>query len=442
MDASFKETPTVTSAAKVEKINIAGADFRKADGTTDSAPTNVKVLSVKIKDENGNVVKEVSNPTKAETAIAGDIEIASVFNDDVKLTGIAPGKYTAEISLDGYEPFTTEEFDLIDFHAATITTKATVKAIAKTTLSGSLRYEDGIAVDEDASIVIYDANGVVVAAKKYTGSTDAGIFDIIDGTNAKLGSGTYKVVVRGKGFETYVAGIKLKANNTTSLQIKVTKHIGGQVKLAVRDENNYGYGKNTGITLRDEYYVDPTNDTLDKYDYLDTVLGTMPGNYIGEFDATKISDVEYTTTDSGNDYLSKGNYTIWIEGTDRAYGNVGKDTVTVASANATAYKNIVLKSKSSTKTIPLTVTFTGVADQVDWVVIENLDGTIVAADDDIIDAVNGDDGEAGMVTFNVNTNATYVVKVYAKDKFVGSTQVTIQDFAKTTTVSLNNAERS
>ena len=91
----------------------------------------------------------------------------------------------------------------------------------------------------------------------------------------------------------------------------------------------------------------------------------------------------------------------------------------------------------------MTVTFNNPNKQVDWVVVENSKGAIVAVDDDVWDKTNRSTNPTayGQVTFNVEANDTYPVKVYSNGNFVGSEKVSVQDFSKTVPVTLDGATR-
>ena len=418
-----------------------------------------------------DLVAPSSDPNVTNLA---SITPSDVFKDAGDLSHLAPGKYTAEIKINGYEAFTTEEFEIYDFQEATLSTSKSTKQIIETTISGSLMFTEENAevasLDDNASIIVLDSNGIVVGAAKYSGG---GTYSIVNETNAKIGAGTYTVVVRGAGFETYTKKIQLEANKDNKLDIVVTKHKnGGLVQFAIYDSNGFGFGKNNGtkITLYDEYYVDPANTTLDKYDYLDKVFGADGADddsdhdngsaadrsntnvstyFIGKYGVKNdITDFAFTTEKAErvagkDDILSAGTYKIEIKETDKAYGNSGKDTVTISKVDETASKNIVLQAKTSSVQIPVTVNFTSNGnvstagnDYADWVVIEDLNNNVVGT---AFAVGNGNGSDTAKV--NVSKNGTYIVKVYVNGQFVGSQEVVVQDQAKSITVGLTEATR-
>ena len=469
-EAGFTKDITAVAAGKIKIIDLSHVEFRDNSGIKlTSQPSQAKLLSVTLK-KDGKVVAEANDVKGSYTGTAyaslDDIDPTAVFNDAYKLTHLVPGKYTAEIKIEGFEAFTTEEFDIIDFQEATLSTQKATNEIIETTISGSFMYEDKTNVNEDASIIILDANGIVVAAYKYTGS--AGTYSIENDNNpatstAKIGAGTYTVVVRGAGFETYTKSVKLDANKNNPLDIVVKKHDnGGLVQFAIYDSNGYAYGSaNAGkIALYDEYYVDPANTTLDKYNYLDKVFGNagtngsanvkdttngVAPNFIGKFSVVSESNFAFTTTaaDTTGDILSAGTYKIGIGETGTAYGNNSKDSVTISKIDETASKNIVLTSKTAGVSIPVTVNYTGENydassshDNAEWVVIEDLNKNII--DVEYLETTASTTRQA---IVHVSKNGTFIVKVYVKGKFVGSQEVVIQDQAKEINIGLTDATR-
>ena len=172
------------------------------------------------------------------------------------------------------------------------------------------------------------------------------------------------MVVRGAGFETWEKEIQLTANKVLSQNIEVTKREGGLVKLTVRDTNNYGFASDDPdnaelITLQDKYYVDPSDEVLDKYDFLDEVLNSgglnMDKEFIGAFGVS--SDDARGIEFYSEAVLSVGTYTINIKDSTLAKGNLGKDEVTIGDISANGTANIVLEAVSGEKTTKLTVKF-------------------------------------------------------------------------------------
>ena len=479
VEKSFDKTIEAKSAGKINLIDLSGVTFKNNLGIDlTSQPTQIKLLSVTIKqgDKVVAVADDLINPSVEFNANdLSDIKPSAVFKDAGDLSHLAPGKYTAEIKINGYEAFTTEEFEIYDFQEATLSTSKSTKQIIETTISGSLMFTEENAevasLDEAASIIVLDSNGIVVGAAKYSGG---GTYSIVNETNAKIGAGTYTVVVRGAGFETYTKKIQLEANKDNKLDIVVTKHKnGGLVQFAIYDSNGFGFGLGetieAKITLYDEYYVDPANTTLDKYDYLDKVFGAdsladtdndhdngsaadrsaVSTYFIGKFGVENdITDFAFTTEKAErvagkDDILSAGTYKIEIKETDKAYGNSGKDTVTISKVDETASKNIVLQAKTSSVQIPVTVNFTSNGDvstagndYADWVVIEDLNKNVIGTA-----FAEGNANGPDTAKVNVSKNGTYIVKVYVNGQFVGSQEVVVQDQAKSITVGLTEATR-
>ena len=445
--STFTKTNEVKSAADIVELDFTGSKWVKADGKNASSETPKKINSIKIVRVSDN--KSVAEATDLEfgapivqnnknTLSTDKLQGIEVLDDDGEFI-----KYKAIISVDGFEPVTTEEFTLLDFQDASISYNKTMTEIAKTSVAGSIYYKDGSKLAEDASIILYDENKVVAGvAKVASGATE---YKIENGTNATLSAGNYTMVVRGEGFETYTAAITLTDNKVSSQKIELEKHLGGLAKLTVRDTNNYGYGaaNNNGIKLLDEYHV-AVDSVLDKYDYLDYLTGNggaqldMDPNFIGEFGVNpiKASNIEFKS----EAILSVGTYTVKIDDVPgQVKGNSSKDEVTISEVDANGSANIVLDAVTAANTKKLTVKFTSDAEttDVDGIVIEKEDGTFV---DKVLDFGNGDSTDDTAV-FNVGANATYIVKIYAKGKYVASQEVTVQDFDRSVSVSLDDIER-
>ena len=465
-------TNDVQSAANITSVNL-GKDFVKADGSALADDTKIKVTSIKIVDATTNAtVKEVTDIEDTFTT-AGGLEFDIPADKLSKLAGIPAGEYKAIISLEGFAAVTTDKFTLVDFEEATLTTDKQFKQNALTTITGYIRYADdntavGAAESEgniEALALLYDASGNVVAYDligETTVSADGNYK--IDETSVgadpkvKLSAGTYKLVIRGKDFETVVKEVELKANETVTYNVDVTRHEGGEAVLTIRDTNNYGWGAGSPNldgkldtaddyykpVLRDANYVKPGDDDLDKNNIIETLSTSCDAKFLGEYKTVDRvagnKDVEYTTAA----VLSVGKYNIWVPATDKAYEE--KTTVSIANVDATSYKDIVTTAKTSGKTIPLTVKFDAtvttdktptVINTKDVVVIEDVYGKVL--DRQFVD-VNSTVGD--QVKFDVVADATYVVKVYSEGNFVASQKVTVQGISKSVTVALDGATRN
>ncbi|OSX54505.1 hypothetical protein [Anoxybacillus ayderensis] len=150
---------------------------------------------------------------------------------------------------------------------------------------------------------------------------------------------------------------------------------------------------------------------------------TYTGVYTGSL---TLGGVEFSSAEA----LSKGTYTLKVAQTYVTYEYT--TTITLADKNDTFYGAVNLKNIVSGKTIPLTVNFKGDDSSIDYVVVKKDNQVIVI----------GSEGDiANQAVVRVGANDTYTVEVYSNGKFVGSNQVTVQDFAKSVTVALDNATR-
>ncbi|MBY6270096.1 MAG: hypothetical protein CW344_18185, partial [Parageobacillus thermoglucosidasius] len=420
-------TATYSSAAKITDVTITQA---LQTDIVDNSP--LVVNNIQVIDKSGTVVAETGKYTISNLTYASDGE-ANLLTADAasKLAGIAPGEYKVRISLEGYKPVDVPATitKVLDFQTAKVTVDKKIEKVPATSLSGYIRYADdnsNVADNNnatvDATVVVLNEAGKVVAGYDFGKTAGEGIYKIDDKEEGKLSAGRYTVIVRGPGFETVQKTITIEEGKDNILNFEVERGGKGKVKLAIRDENNNGYtGTASDITLTDSLYADYVDDSVK------TLLSgklTYNGVYGGTL---ALGGVEF----SSNEVLSKGTYTLKVAKTNVTYEYT--TTITLADKNDTFYGAVNLKNIVSGKTIPLTVNFQGDTNSIDYVVVKKGDSVIVVGSEATL---NGN-----AVTVQVGANDTYTVEVYSNGKFVGSNQVTVQDFAKSVTVALDNATR-
>lgn len=415
-------TATYSSAANIDSFAI--SNTTATDGSTHLPATNLTVNNVKLVDKNGNVVAE----TGAFTVATPDYSAIEI--PDNKFDGVAPGEYKVVVDLQGFKPVEGTLAKVIDFQKGKLSVDKAFEAIKTTKLSGFVRFADdntNVAdADEsaEATITLYDVSGKIVAANDFGKTTVDGkpqaTYSIENGVNGHISAGTYTMVVRGVGFETLTKQVTISAGDENVIDVNVTRGGQGKAKLAVRDQNN-AILSSGAVILTDKYFV---SDLTNVDDLAEAV------SFKGEYDlGTSGAGVEWTKATAD---LSKGDYSLTITSNNTVKYT---DTVTINDINDTYYKSITVASKVVGKVVDLTVNFAGADSALDYVVVKDKNGNIVTTGREALITSN-------VVALQVAANDTYTVEVYAANgKFVGTTKVTVQDFAKSVTVALDTATR-
>lgn len=416
-------TVSLTTAAKVNVVTFDSAALNSL-GDGDITFNNIELIS-----KTGQKVAETGSFTIPASRLkdADGLTAAEIVNAGGKeLAGFTPGEYKIRVSVAGFKAKDTDVKTVLDFEEAQYNVKGAFEAIPKTSIKGYIRFADNnqnVADNDtfaDATVIVYDVNGKIVAANNFGTSTADTVYTIVDDTNGQLTSGTYKLVVRGEGFETLEKEITIKENEENIVNLEVTRGGKGKAKLAIRDENNNALDGSASVVLKDKYWVSTTN--------IGPGVPTLA--FDGEYDLTRSgsTSVEWTTAEA----LSKGDYSLTIS-SDNTIDYT--DTITIKDINDTYYDVITVLNKVSGKTVDLTVKYADDNNDIDFVVVKK-DGKIITTG-----SGNAGDGNTGSILVKVGANDTYTVEVYSNGKFVGSNEVTVQDFAKSVTVALDDAER-
>ncbi|WP_223249786.1 S-layer homology domain-containing protein [Anoxybacillus ayderensis] len=248
-------TATYSSAAKITNLTI--------DQSTQSDianGSNIVVKNIQVMDKSGAVVAETGSYSVTVSYSSGTANLLTPEAAS-KLAGLAPGEYKVRISLAGYKPVDVPATakKVLDFQTAEVAVDKKIERIPATSLSGYIRYADDNAnvadsdsATVDATVVVLNEAGRVVAGYDFGKTANEGVYRIEDKQKGKLSAGRYTVIVRGPGFETIEKTITIEEGKDNILNFEVERGGKGKVKLAIRDENNNGYtGAANGITLTD-----------------------------------------------------------------------------------------------------------------------------------------------------------------------------------------------
>lgn len=387
-------------------------------------------------------------------------------------TNVAPGQYKLTVKAKGYEAKTSEKaFRILDFQNQE--EALTVDAEAPTKLTGSLQFADNDAnvlnadAGAEATILAYelDADGkptgnYVAGQDLGTGNTDDYAFaDVLEAGKS------YRLVVRGAGFETLTKDVTIKAGNNVQ-DLKVERGGNAQASLTVTDSNKQVFATDPGAYVIDPEYLaefgrdengdlignaataDANNDEqLSREEYatfvgLEKAAATVAGlTYTGVYELNQKSNGSKTfETDKA---LSVGEYQLLINaGTTKSdtlfYDSAAKDKnlkvtytgqkllgeVTVDNEGQ-EQGEIVYTVEGNLLNIPA-----GYADTADTNAVEEL---VVAAYDSkgdlvkVVSATGNDAATDDKLAYKIALpNGSYTLKAFANGSLVGEQVIAVQ----------------
>ena len=356
-----------------------------------------------------------------------------------EFTGVPVGEYKIKVDIEGYKPVESELTKVIDFEDAKFDITKKVEKIPSTTVKGYIHKDadpvNGVQTDgdADATVMLYDKDGKLVAAEDYCyDKNKKATYSLESGTDGTIKAGTYTLVVRGAGFETYTKEITVEDNKDTICNVDVTDGGEAYAKISIRDNNNAAIASGEIVRLLDKNYVPLVSGYAD-----DLLLGktfAFDGEY--ELDQDSTNTNEWVTSTTGAEQLSKGDYKLVI-GTMASQFNIFTKAVKVNDVNDELNTSATVTNKVSGKTVNLTVNINNVAaKKACYVRIVDENGNAVAMDKA---TTNPSSSNTATSNIKVGANGTYTVEAYNDGKFVGKTEVTVQDFATSISLSLDDA---
>jgi hypothetical protein len=312
---------------------------------TDSTPTSLEDAMVNLLDTDGKVVAT----TKTDAS------------GDYKFGGVVAGDYTVSVSKADFVTEESAEFTVAKNTAST--TDVSLEDVVTTgDVAGFVRVKGSLAPVSGATVVYYDEDGEEV----YNTTVGA------DGSYSlsTIAAGTYEVVVRNAGVETFTTTQEVKAgDDLKSVNYNLTNGGNAALEISVVDsEGNPVDAAVNGFDLSDAY-VDPTL--------------TSAGIGYWELDTAPTDTVTFTD-------LSAGTYELTIDVLDPAYVDI--DTTASVAMGETGELEIVVEEVAAQSAVNFRVvdeTNTDVTDGT--VVVFNEDGSIktVIASDDSLALVDG-----------------------------------------------------
>jgi uncharacterized protein YjdB len=363
--------------------------------------TNSDVKSVAVANV-GSVVVPLSNNSKLNGTVFvnsiklvdadGKVVATRIVNDDVQIEDnaltvdvseefakIPAGTYKIVYDISNYETLTTEaSYKLVGFEQADLEVKDDFKILSNTGVQGKVLCDNKMISSSLYAILINEENKIV-AAQSFNNSSYA----LINGQDGnEIVAGTYRLVIRGQGYNTYSEKITLQTSVTKQNDdITLSEGARGNIQLYAKCNSLSIASYNAVVTAYDNYYVEPTLDNCTTSRVWLRIRGWNARSY-GAYAATAQDNGTYYETGA---YISKGpTYTVEVTG---ALLETTKWTATLSSndvGNKVTLTDKVVNYVAPAETMPLELTY-GVTGGngneldagVDYIVLTTDDGTYV-----------------------------------------------------------------
>lgn len=226
----------------------------KISGTVDDGSTAIDgVVEVTLFDASGNEVDTVETNTDGTYSFAG----------------LEAGKYSVKASSENFVDESLDSEITVEKNKLTSDVNLSLEEVVTDgNVAGNVRLATTLAPAEGAAVTYYDEDGEEVKSAVVASN---GSYSIAD-----LDAGTYNVVVRGTGFETYATTQTIAAgDNLTKVNYSVETGGNASLKISVVDsEGNPVDVAADGFDLTDTF-VDPTNPTVGVWEEADSATDTV-----------------------------------------------------------------------------------------------------------------------------------------------------------------------
>ncbi len=442
-------TPTmsVSSSSSLSKLRLAASGNPIANSTG----------NVTVELRRGGIVRY--SATGLSTNGSGEVFLGGAF------TELEPNEnYTLRILVDGYKPFTSAAFNVMDFAEL----KGTFTLIPEdaVALTGYIRFAGTMQTVSQTSEV--DAT---VTAYRYNSVTDRWVYVGYADLAALVGTATYsfspgvltngvpyKLVVRGRGFETVERdGVLLVRGNNAQNFVVEPNRGAGKFRFNIVDSlerplvlgNVNAIDGSSDVLLRDAWAYDISSNYAPVVGHPVGSRGVFDGRYPMHGVPIAPSPVVFHSTAvvtgvnaKTGDLLSKGTYTLSIAGTLQT--NPYTAMVTIPEYNDTIYRNIYVPVIAGALDVNIVLTVTRTPALIaltanphasDYVKVYNSDGDLVRTAR--LDYV----GLSSTGNILVPINDIYRVVVYADESYLAETTVSVQDFNQPVTIAVDKAVR-
>ncbi|WP_404404998.1 carboxypeptidase regulatory-like domain-containing protein [Jeotgalibacillus malaysiensis] len=326
-------------------------------------------------------VNDVDATVNLLDAEGNTVDSLELTDGTYKFSGVAAGEYTVEVVS---EDFVNKSAEVTVEKNADTTADFTLESPASTgDVAGFVRTKGTLAA-ANVTVVYHNEEGAVVDSTE----TVNGAYSLTE-----LAPGTYTVVVRGDGFETFSTTQTIEAGDNLE-RVNYTVETGADATFTVNAVDSKGEEvslEDAGITLTDSFF-----------DAEDNVFGVWTETAVG-------STVEFTS-------LSAGDYDFTIDFADGSEYVDVEETATIASGEDVALE-ITVAEKAAMQDVSFRVVDENNADATAKAVVFNEDGSV--------NTIINSDGELSLVDGN------YTIAFFANGYAVETRDFTVSGNALT-----------
>lgn len=414
-----------------------------SDAVANIGSVNVTLKSTSNLPDNGQVfvnsIKLVSgadtNNVIATKAINDNVEIIDgelAVDVSDKFAKIPAGDYKIIYDISGYETVTSDTITLYGFEQTDVSVKDSFTALSKTGVKASVLC-DNQAISSPLYALLINSDGVISAASSFRD----GSFSMIDGQNGNdISAGSYTLVIRGPGYNTFVQRKTLNAGVTTLLDdIVLEEGARGTIQLyaTCNGQSIYSFDgkditKRTGemqatvdVTAYDQYYV-PASFCATAA--LRERIAGWDSDYIGAYEMQPSSDGAYY--ESGNKISKDTNYKVMVTGDFFVTTSFDASLSSNDQGQKVTLENRTVEYNTPEALTKLALTYnvsgnTQLAAGTDYIVLTNEDGTYNGT---IAKTwISPSDDKSRTVNIYVPTGFTGKVSVYSSGVTLGSSEL-------------------
>ena len=447
-------------ALSVIKIKVQADDALVGKTVGTDAP---KLKAIRILDSSDKEVAKYTYADGSEVQADGSasLSVNDIVNFPVDVAALKlldRGNYKVEATLVGCNPVKSAVTNTVGLERleSSITEKVVLSTSTdKTTLSGNVMIQklDKTSYKADdtthlVQVVLLDSTGKIAGVGKTNASGNYSIVDkTSNGTQARLGTGSYTLVARGKTAETLVKTVTLTDKQTLTENLTMADGATGTIKVRITNTNKNGI---TGARVKatDAYFVKDST-TENKVWVSGTASGTgVDTSLLGLYDDSTVSGVAGVVPEEREVLnLSEGTYNLEF------YGNSNyvfvNQTETLSGIGDKKYPEFQFSPKAENTgsgLIPLTVKYSGVTTDNCVVVAKTQDGQIAdikyrgtATETNPVTG-GASDNPTSYTVLNVPSHQNYNIYVYnLSGKYVATTTKNVQGFAAEVTVAFDTA---
>lgn len=357
---------TLTSNAQFENFDATKPLLVNKVSLTDNSGKEVKSYTVNKYYSCGNINTLMTKNENAYKLVkskiygGGDL-ITDGIDVENMFANITPGKYTINISVNGYVKLSVpvKGLDLVGLSQDKykVSNDYTFKLIENTNINGTIMSKKNGVITDTVYITVLNSKGVVVA----TGASAAdGTYKIVNGTDDKnpnvLATGeTYTMVFRSKNYAVKAVAVKeaLVAGGNKQDDVVLDKAT-GEIRASIYEEGtDKGLiaAAGTEVFARDSKYVADSDKFVNPK--VEEVYNALPEEGKGQYKMTCAYGNDTFWNVQG---VEKDTYTIYVKGNTTYDSYTTKTTVTIGAHNDIQdMGKIYVPRATSIKTTPVTI---------------------------------------------------------------------------------------